>query len=63
VSGSLVGVLVAIFAESGRALHLESGRSEGTSVFEVTAFVGVSFSVPEAVALATNCIGRGILPQ
>ncbi len=63
LSGSLVGVLVAVFAELGRALCLESGRSEGTSAFEVAAVVGVYLSVPEAVALATACIGGGILPQ
>jgi hypothetical protein len=35
-------VLVTVSAETGRALRLESGRSEGTSVFEVAAVVGVS---------------------
>ncbi len=62
MSGGLVGVLVAISTESGRALRLESGQNEGTSVFEVVAVVGVSLSVPEAIALAMACVGRGILP-
>ncbi len=62
LSGGLVGVLVAVSAETGRALHLESGWSEGTSVFEVAAVVGVSWFVPEAVALAAAHVEGGILP-
>jgi hypothetical protein len=63
LSGGLVGVLVAGSTGSGRALRLESGWSDGTSVFVDAADGGASQSAPGAVAFATVCVGRSILPR
>jgi hypothetical protein len=61
--GGLVGVMVAGSAGLGRALHLESGQSDGTSVFVDAADGGASRSAPGAVAFVMDCVERGILPQ